>query len=317
MARNNKFGQNWWANRFNQALEKMGWANRLQRGRSYARKGAVLDILMTKEGVQSQVQGSKPRPYTVEVSFKPLNQEEWDRLLTAMAEQAVFTASLLNGEMPAEIENILVSSAVNLFPSSGSDIQDYCSCLDGANPCKHIAAVYYMLGQRFDEDPFLLFELRGLERAEILNRLAEKRRLINEQAKPVNSPNQARKKKGAQKNSSPAVYSGTENTMDFRQTLIQSGANKALNATSSDFWKVGSMPEHQPNWQIPPVPALLLHSQSPPSDWQGPNFMETMTNIYKTSSRNAIHCLHKSGVLTHLKDEDADLLPGGDKSGER
>ncbi len=96
-------------------------------------------------------------------------------MLEALSEQAIFAAQLLNGEMPPDIEQVFEAVKVPLFPASRGDLITDCSCPDWANPCKHIAAVYYLLGERFDEDPFLLFELRGRSEEEIAVALRERR----------------------------------------------------------------------------------------------------------------------------------------------
>jgi len=121
--------------------------------------------------VQARVQGSRPTPYKVSVELAPLSDAEWARAIAAMAEQALFAAKLLNGEMPENIEEAFAAAKVPLFPTSGSDLQTSCSCPDWANPCKHVAAVYFLLGERFDEDPFLLFYLRGRSKTQLIAEL--------------------------------------------------------------------------------------------------------------------------------------------------
>ncbi|MDI7275555.1 MAG: SWIM zinc finger family protein, partial [Anaerolineae bacterium] len=175
MARKSEFGESWWAKRWISMLESFGWSNRLQRGRSYARYGHVLDVVVAPGEVRAKVRGSRPRPYKVTIRVKPLDDAEWQRVTSAMAKQAVFAARLLAGEMPENIEEALAQSKVGLFPASSRDIITTCSCPDWANPCKHVAAVYYVLGQEFDRDPFLLFLLRGRSRDELVTALREKR----------------------------------------------------------------------------------------------------------------------------------------------
>jgi uncharacterized Zn finger protein len=92
-----------------------------------------------------------------------------------MSEQAIFAAKLLAGEMPQEIEEAFAAANVALFPDSSDDLETSCSCPDFANPCKHIAAVYFLLGERFDEDPFLIFELRGRSKQQIIAALRARR----------------------------------------------------------------------------------------------------------------------------------------------
>ncbi len=169
------FVKNWWANRWIDALERLMDSGRLTRGRSYARRGQVLSIDETKSGIEARVQGSRPKPYKVSIQIEPLDDVEWERVLDMLSEQALFTAQLLAGEMPQEIEQAFSAAGVSLFPASSHDLTTNCSCPDWANPCKHIAATYYLLGERFDEDPFLLFRLRGRNQEQILQALRERR----------------------------------------------------------------------------------------------------------------------------------------------
>ncbi len=169
------FGSSWWAQRWISALENFGWSNRLQRGRSYARSGQVASLDVRAGQVQAQVQGSRPAPYAVTIELKALSDREWDQAIEAMAAQAIFAAKLLAGEMPQDIEEAFQAAKVPLFPLAARDLQTECSCPDYANPCKHIAAVYYLMGERFDEDPFVLFELRGRTKDDIMEALRARR----------------------------------------------------------------------------------------------------------------------------------------------
>ncbi|MFQ6093117.1 MAG: SWIM zinc finger family protein [bacterium] len=148
---------------------------RLTRGRSYARQGQVISIDVEPGLVTSKVQGTHRKPYAVAIRLKPLSSGDWDKVTDAMAAQAIFAAKLLSGEMPQNIEDAFAEAKISLFPTSGEQLQTSCSCPDWANPCKHIAAVYYLLAERFDEDPFLIFKLRGRTKDEIIEVLREKR----------------------------------------------------------------------------------------------------------------------------------------------
>lgn len=174
-SRRGKFGDTWWAGRWIQVLESFGWDARLQRGRSYARLGQVLEYHITCGLVTAKVQGSRRRPYDIEIKVKPLSPEEWDQVTRAMAGQALFAAKLLADEMPQNIEEAFAAARLTLFPQSEQDIDTFCSCPDWANPCKHIAAVYYILGEAFDRDPFMIFQLRGRGRQELAAALREER----------------------------------------------------------------------------------------------------------------------------------------------
>ncbi len=174
-SKNGTFGDSWWAKRWINVLESFDFGSRLTRGRTYARGGAVLNIDINVGKVRSQVQGSRPKPYVVEIAIQPLSEAQWQQAIAAMSEQAIFAAQLLAGEMPQEIEQAFESARVALFPRKSNELITSCSCPDYANPCKHIAAVYYLLGERFDEDPFLIFELRGRTKAAIMAALRELR----------------------------------------------------------------------------------------------------------------------------------------------
>jgi uncharacterized Zn finger protein len=169
------FAKNWWAQRWIAALERFVDAGRLSRGRSYARKGQVLSIEETKDGITARVQGSMRTPYKIKIQISPLTDPEWDKVIDALSEQAIFTAQLLAGEMPQDIEQAFEKAKVSLFPSTRRDLQTDCSCPDPANPCKHIAATHYILGERFDEDPFLIFRLRGRTQEQVMQALRQRR----------------------------------------------------------------------------------------------------------------------------------------------
>ncbi len=167
------FGESWWAKRWIGVLEGFQIGARLQRGRRYARSGQVLSISIGKGEVSAQVQGSRPEPYQVGIKVKLLDRKAWINVASAASSQALFASKLLAGEMPHEIEEIFRDAGVSLFPERSDGLETDCSCPDWSNPCKHIAAVYYLLGEEFDRDPFLIFKLRGMNREEFLDLLGE------------------------------------------------------------------------------------------------------------------------------------------------
>ena len=168
-------GETWWSKRWVYVLESLGMGARLTRGRAYARQGQVLSIDIQTGVVKARVQGSRIQPYAIEIRLQPLSERDWDRVTDAMASQAIFAAKLLAGEMPTNIEEAFSAVSLSLFPTMQKDLVTECSCPDWANPCKHIAAVYYILAERFDEDPFLIFKLRGCTKEEIIEILRKKR----------------------------------------------------------------------------------------------------------------------------------------------
>ena len=167
-SRRGGFGQSWWASRWIEVLEGFDLGARLTRGRSYARRGQVLSIDVEEGAVTARVQGSRARPYRVEIRVETLGGSDWKKLTTALLQRPVFAAKLLGGQMPENIEDVFRDVGLSLFPDRSGDLETDCSCPDWSNPCKHIAAVYLLLGEEFDRDPFLIFKLRGAEREELL-----------------------------------------------------------------------------------------------------------------------------------------------------
>ncbi|MDQ6671036.1 MAG: hypothetical protein M3069_09835 [Chloroflexota bacterium] len=188
--RRGAFGKTWWASRWIDALEHLVNPGRLARGRTYARSGRVVSLDVERDGVVAVVNGSRPEPYHVSIQFKRLSDAEWQRIVDAMAAEALYAARLLSGEMPEEIEELFSRASVgcSLLPADEGDLVTDCSCPDPANPCKHIAAVHYLLGERFDEDPFLMFLLRGRSQAEIIAELRARRGGPDNEASPEVEP---------------------------------------------------------------------------------------------------------------------------------
>ncbi|MGB8645481.1 MAG: SWIM zinc finger family protein [Anaerolineae bacterium] len=194
-AQSSRFGKTWWASKWLAALERLVDPARLGRGRSYARSGQVLNIDIKPGHIQSRVQGSQSDPYKVSIDIKPLSEKEWAWVADAMAGQAIFAAKLLAGEMPQNIEEAFGAAGVSLFPDKRDDLETDCSCPDWANPCKHVAAVYYLLGEQFDTDPFLIFRLRGKTKDRIME-LLRARRAVSAPQGPASPRTPGRRKKG-------------------------------------------------------------------------------------------------------------------------
>jgi uncharacterized Zn finger protein len=165
----------WWSQRWLELLDSYRFKKRLERGRNYARQGNVLSIEFQGAKVLAKVQGSEPEPYKVSLSLDSFSDEEWGYVVETMSQKAIFAAKLLAGEMPQNIEAVFTANGISLFPFTLSDVHSRCTCPDKANPCKHIAAVYYQLGDRFSEDPFVLFQLRGRTKEQIISNLRQLR----------------------------------------------------------------------------------------------------------------------------------------------
>ncbi|BAY76553.1 zinc finger SWIM domain-containing protein [Nostoc linckia NIES-25] len=161
----------WWSQQWLDLLDSYRFKKRLERARNYARQGNVLNIEFQGAKVLARVQGSEVEPYQVSLSLEPFSDEQWGYVIETMSQKAIFAAKLLAGEMPQNIAEVFTANGLSLFPFTLSDVHSKCSCPDKANPCKHIGAVYYQLGDRFSEDPFVLFQLRGRTKEQILSDL--------------------------------------------------------------------------------------------------------------------------------------------------
>jgi uncharacterized Zn finger protein len=273
-AQSKKFGQTWWASRWLAALERLVDSGRLSRGRSYARSGQVLNIDITTGRVTAQVQGSRPKPYKVKIDIKPLSDEQWARVADAMAAQAIFAAKLLAGEMPNEIEEAFAAANVSLFPLKRNDLITDCSCPDYSNPCKHIAAVYYLLGEQFDGDPFLLFRLRGKSKSEIIEMLRARR--------SVSEPEVA---------SAPVAHRHAEKIEAVEEPAVP------LDAEIDRFWVMAAdLSDVRTTIERPPLDAAPIKRLGKPGFWHGKeDFTALMTVAYRGVTEAALDAALKDG----------------------
>lgn len=253
------FGESWWARRWIAVLESFDIGTRLDRGRSYARKGQVMNVDVTKGAVKAKVQGSSARPYNITIKIKVLSEAEWKKLAQALSREALFAAKLLAGEMPQEIEQVFTQTGLSLFPAKLRDLETSCSCPDWSNPCKHIAAVYYLLGEEFDRDPFLVFRLRGMDRQELAPLLG-------------------------------ATGAGTVPRGRAPQAATPPAPREPIAASAESFWRGADLPadlfgEINP----PPVSAALPKRLGNFPFWRGTErFLEALEPVYTRASARGL-----------------------------
>lgn len=168
----------WWVQRWVDLLNAYRFKKRLERGRIYAREGHILSLEYKGAKVTALVQGTAEEPYTLSIWLDTFSPEDWTYVIDSLSAQAIYSAQLLAGEMPADIEAVFTANGLSLYPFSLGEVHSKCSCPDPKNPCKHIAAVYYQLGDLFREDPFVLFQLRGRSRESLLEALRQKRQAV-------------------------------------------------------------------------------------------------------------------------------------------
>lgn len=169
--RRGPIGASWWSRRFLGSLEAVLVGGRMERGRSYARKGQVAALTLGPGDVSAVVQGSRSDPYRVRLTMPVATEEEWERIIATLGAQAGHAARLLAGDLPHEVEGVFAAAGASLFPGPQARLVTECTCPDFENPCKHIAAVCYLVAEMFDRDPFRVLEWRGKDRAAVVDAL--------------------------------------------------------------------------------------------------------------------------------------------------
>lgn len=263
-SRRGGFGESWWAKRWIETLEGFNIGARLNRGRSYARRGQVLSIAVEEGRVRAKVQGSRPKPYDIVIAIKPLPAAAWKKLAKELSRQALFAAKLLAGEMPQDIEQVFDEVGLSLFPRRSRDLKTDCSCPDWSNPCKHIAAVYYLLGEEFDRDPFLIFKLRGITREKLSALIG------------VPGSRKARGRGAA--------------SVAAEQGRVTVAPAEPLPTDPEAFWgRIASEQEMPEAVEIPSVSAVLIKRLGKFPLWRGePHFLSEMEAIYSKASPAAM-----------------------------
>ncbi len=175
-----QFSRTWWGQLFIEALERFTDPSRLSRGSSYASSGRVLNYRLEGGTVTATVRGSinpyygvykEPR-YTTTIQLTPISAADWTKAIAALSANAGFVARLLMNEMPDDIEDAFTPLRLHLLPQRTAEFHTSCTCPDYANPCKHVAGLCYVLAAQLDDDPFLLFALRGLSKEALQKELA-------------------------------------------------------------------------------------------------------------------------------------------------
>ena len=173
--------QSWWVQQWMELINSYRYKKRLERAWNYAREGNVQSIRFEGRRVHGRVQGTEKQPYKIKIWLDVLEDEDWSYVIDSLAKKAKWSAQLLAGVMPNDIEDAFASTGKRLFPFNLQEVKSECSCPDKANPCKHISAIYFLMGEQFKEDPFILFQLRGRNKNKLLSDLTKKRIDINKE----------------------------------------------------------------------------------------------------------------------------------------
>lgn len=261
-SRRGQIGESWWSQRFLELLESFGIGERLNRGRTYARKGQVISLEVIPGAVTAEVQGSRARPYRVRIGVPRLSETDWRRAEEAMVSRAAFLARLLAGEMPDDIEEAFAEASAGLFPTRHDELVPECSCPDWSRPCKHVAAVYFLLAEAFDDDPFLIFTWRGRPRDVLIANLRALR--------------------------------GTSTTADVDGhddpwATVEMTETPALAAQLDSYWDAGpSLRELRLDPRVPVLPSVAVRNLGPlDRDVSGTSVVDLLTPAYEIITTNA------------------------------
>lgn len=249
-----KNGERWWSERWWAVMESIGVARRLERGKRYARAERVFSLEIDPGLVSADVQGSRYDPYHIEIGIDAFTDDEWHLAVEALASQALFSAKLLAGEMPENIEEAFSAVGLSLFPHSSEEVTMQCTCPDEVVPCKHIVAIHFVLADKLDADPFLLFEWRGRTRGRILRELRQQR------------------------------------AADASGRPIDRSSTRSLEESIADYWKLGeSFDTVSMSVGPPAVSASLLKRLGVPSFWKPhPEIRGALERLYAKVTERAM-----------------------------
>ena len=165
-----KYGVTWWGEQWLNSLSNIDYSNRLPRGKTYANTGRVRSVEIDKNVIQAKVQGSDPRPYRITITIPLFNELEKTQIVDEAVRNPVVVAKLLNRELPQEMLNFAEKKNIKVFPKTWRDLGMKCSCPDSAVPCKHLASVIYTVANEIDRNPFMVFEVHGLDLVKALEK---------------------------------------------------------------------------------------------------------------------------------------------------
>jgi uncharacterized Zn finger protein len=258
LQKSDKTGPPAWGQRWIDSIAQFTRAPQMERGLRIAKSGRVLSIQVDQGFATAEVQGTRSRPYRVEIGLPMFTRKQWMRVTDALLKKAFYSAKLLAGEMPLELEEIFVQAGAALIPTSEEDLSSDCSCTELDSPCTHIAATFFVLGQEIDRDPFLLLEMRGLGRAQLLAEMQTRR-----------GSDKILKKKPA--------------TAPLPERPVQTLLSHRLN----DFFRASPAPTtHAATSANPAAPVLKpgsrIHKMGAPPFWQSDNnFEDVLVRIYQ------------------------------------
>jgi uncharacterized Zn finger protein len=276
-----RLSRTWWGNKFIDALINFMDEGRLKRGRSYSGPNRILSLEIDKNTIKAKIRGNinpyfgvyKEPKYKVSIKIKKITEEKWKKIISGIALNSGWLCRLMLNEIPDQIDQAFLKHGEQFLPRDINELTTRCSCPDWENPCKHIAGAYYKIASLLDEDPFLLFQLRGISKEKLHKELA-KTELGQALAKAI----------AKETNQIPLISSASYYTLPLKQ--------QAQDISLRDYWY--GMPlekEEEKNELTTEVAAILIKKQSdfPPFWPKDRSFVDTMENLYDYIRRKVKH----------------------------
>jgi len=266
-------GATWWGKRWIETVERLSreYLSRLGRGRALARAGRVHALQIAPGAAHARVLGADDEIYEVTLRVAVLPAASWSKVIAAMSKQASFAAELFSWRMPANIDDAFRAAGHTLFLHKQRELESDCTCADWANPCVHVAAVHYVLAEAFDKNPFLLFELRGRSRTQLLNALRSTR--AGEDAEASLTEALAGARSGAASNGAMQAAADGEAIPAF---------------SAGDFERSPTTAALTFHMDLPNNRGALLRQLGPPPSWREEDLsFDVLIELYRAAAQRA------------------------------
>ncbi len=276
------FASTWWGKKWINTLESFNMGQRLKKGKMYARTGQVMEIEIKQDRIIAMVQGSRRTPYEVIIELDTWSDNTKDKVLDIICSNGPILGYILAGDIPYELEDLLKKQEIYLFPHSYKEIHTFCTCPDWSNPCKHIAAVFYLIASELDHNPGIIFKLRGLD--------------IRQLREMIYNPKNRDHKIFDDKNIEDVQEEMILNVLEkYKKNYGETGKRQLKN-----FWEVkqGDLRFKAP-FSPPPIHASVVKRLGIPPFWRGnTDFISHMEKNYSIISSWAIDKLAEQPLKT-------------------
>ena len=193
-------------------------SGRLSRGRGYYQAGHVINVEFVPGAITAKVIGSQPQPFSVAIMFPPRTDPQLARLPDLISQLDGGIQAVRSGQFSPDMLKIL-------FGGHPYKARYYCDCPDKAKVCKHIVATMMAAADRVAADPGLVFQLRGLNLAD------------------MRLPKQSTKSAGSAGSVPPTPKTSASAGSAESAKRAEAPSPEAIAAATDRFWNGGPLPE--------------------------------------------------------------------------